>query len=356
MAEYEQEIEELLTDDSFIRWIEGRASEVEAAVWERWLENDPARKQLVEESKLLHRSMAFSRNRRSEVELELDRLKERMGREKKAAENGIRSRRISRDRTYPGMAAALIIMLVAVMGVLSLSYPGLYTSEPTARSVSKFITQKTQNGQQKKLTLSDGSTITLNSNSSLKYPSTRTGGDLEVWLDGEAYFDVAHKTGAKARSFTVHIPGGQVRVLGTTFNVNTYEEAAEVVLVKGKVKLEKKNRQGRDVDSHVMEPGELSRISELREGISSQRVDAERYTSWTRGKMIFDRTPLHEVAERVEHIYGVEFPLPGQELKQIRISGSLPIHNLEVFLNTIENMLNRTVVNRNGRIILGKEK
>lgn len=360
MSKYEDRIEKLLSDDSFVAWIEGTVSEGEAAEWEAWLENDPARKKLVEEARSFHRSFDSKKKQRPEVEAELLKLKEAVGRFEESEERSRETHifRINRKRKVNySSVAAIVLLLVTVLSIATLSdRSNLFQSDSTEKSSPEFITESTDNGQQKVLTLSDGSTITLNANSSLKYPSHYAGDNLEVWLEGEAYFDIVHKTDSETRSFSVNVPGGTVEVLGTKFNVNTYEEATEVVLVEGRVDVQMKDTLSQIKDSYVMQPGELSRISQLDENITIHKVDSGVYTAWTQDKLIFERTPLTEVAERIRHIYGVRFQLNGQELKETLVSGSLPNNDLDVFLNTLENMLDRPVTNRDSLIILGEQR
>lgn len=359
MSAYEDRIEKLLSDDSFVAWIEGAASTKEEAEWAAWLENDPARKQLVEEARSFHQSIRFQEHQRPEAGEELKRLNQAVdGFEKSHKRKGRNNLYLNNrpNKSYFAVAA-LVLLLVTVLSIATMSQrPGFFQSRPVENSTQKFITESTASGQQKVLTLSDGSTITLNANSSLKYPSHYRGNDLEVWLKGEAYFDIARKTGSEARSFVVNIPGGAVEVVGTRFNVNAYEQAAEVVLEEGRVDIQRKDTSGHLKDAYTMRPGELARISKLKDQISASMVETDLYTAWTREKLIFDRTPLAEVAQRISHIYGVRFQMNGRELEEMLVSGSLPNNNLEVFLNTLESMLNRRVTHRNGIIRLGEQK
>ena len=345
----------MLADDSFVAWIEGTATQEVTAKWEAWLENDPARKEQLKEAKLLHRNLKLDRNCRPEMEEELFKLKKAATKLERTRNLGKEARtlRTNRKNSYRNIAA-VIILLLAVSGVIAILQPDLFQFEASENATAELITLSTQNGQQKVLTLSDGSTVSLNSNSTLKYPATYSKGDLDVWLEGEAYFDVVHETGTNKRTFSVHVPGGGIEVLGTKFNVNTYEEDTEVVLVQGRVNIEREDSLGQITDSYRMQPGELSRISQDSKGISTKKIEAEIYTSWTQGKLMFDHTPLTKVVERIQHIYGVRFQLNGHDLKETLISGSLPNSNLEVFLNTLEHMVDYPVTYKDGLVTLGE--
>lgn len=360
MSKYEEEIEKLLTNDSFVAWIEGTASEKEVDQWKLWLENDPARKQLAEEARSLHQDINFKMIERPEVEAELFKLREEVDRfeESKEQEKEANVFQLNRKKSYYNVAAAIIFLLITVISTVTLlDKPNFIYSDSAEETTREYITKSTQNGEQKVLTLSDGSTITLNANSSLRYPSRHSGEDLEVWLEGEAYFDIVNKTGPDARLFSVNVSGGTVEVLGTKFNVNTYEQkATEVVLVEGRVDLKMRDTLNQTEDSYEMSPGEMSLISQISENISTRKVESDMYTAWTHDKLVFDRTPLTKVAKRVKHIYGVHFDLNGYGLKETLVSGSLPSNNIEVFLKTLENMLDRPVLKKNGVIMVGEKR
>ncbi|MDZ7692330.1 MAG: FecR domain-containing protein [Balneolaceae bacterium] len=360
MSKYEKEIEELLADDTFIAWIEGRASDEDTLSWEAWLADDPLRNKLVEQARKLHYSIGFKAVNRPEIEVELDRLRDRIEKDKKSTRPTVspQDKIINMDnrRGYSRVAAIVLLLVVALSALTMYSLVEVQADQPNKQKpVVEFISTSTQGGQKKVLSLSDGSTITLNANSSLRYPTKYSGGDLEVWLKGEAFFDIIRKTGNEARSFTVNIPQGKVRVLGTQFNVNTYEEGTEVVLVEGKVSVEMTDSLSHVKDTYVMHPGEMSHICRSKQLILSEPVKANLYTAWTQDKLIFQDTTLDNVAKRIAQIYGVEFELNGTEMENIKVSGSLPNNNLEVFLNALQDMLDRPVEFKNGLIVLGEK-
>lgn len=348
MSTYEESIEELLATDSFVRWIENRASQQEAEEWATWVDNDPARKQLVKKAKMLHQNIAFRKERYPETESELRTLWQTIQEHKSASKT--KFYQLHRRTSYIS-AAAIIVLLVAVLSVIGYVSPNTYSNLQTVEESQKqFTTNSTTDGEKKILTLSDGSKITLNANSSVRYPANYSGGDLEVWLEGEAFFEVAHKTGDKARTLSVNVPEGSIRVLGTKFNVNTYEDVTEVVLIEGRVNVEKQNADGNTTESQILEPGQMSRIPQLDKQITVSTVNSELYTSWTEDKLIFDETPLQQVIKRVEHLYDVQFELNHQALENTPISGSLPNNNVEVFLKALENILEKPVT-KQGKII-----
>ena len=350
MSKYDETIEQLLSSDSFVAWIEGKATDKERERWQSWIEDDPARKELVHKAKVLHLNIEFSPGKYPEVEAELDRLYHQLREEEQSSKPKIFQ--ITR-KTYYSSVAAIVILLVAVMGVIGYMNPEIYSESTEQSPQNEFVINKTTDGQKKLLTLSDGSKITLNANSRIKYPADYYGGDLDIWLEGEAFFDVVHFEGDAERSLTVHVTEGSIKVLGTKFNVNTYDDGTEVVLVEGSVSVAKKNSNNEVSGSKVLKPGEMSRISQLDQQITVSKVRSELFTSWTEDKLIFDKTPLRKVIKRVEHLYEVRFELGDQELEQTPISGSLPNNNLEVFLNALEDLMEQPIIKEGNVITVG---
>lgn len=350
MSDANKKINELLTDDSFIQWIEGKAPTGIVTEWESWVQDDPARQELVEQAKTFHHSFKFQPRNTLDVEQELSEVNNSIDEmeafERKWKEASMRRRSNAHYFVY----AAVILILLAVVGTAQYVYNAERTIPPQASS--SLLVTTTNYGQKKKLTLSDGSTIILNANSCLKYPANYSGGNLKVWLKGEAYFNIVHKMGQDRRKFSVYTTDGKIEVFGTKFNVNTYNKGTEVVLVSGKVRVSLKDKQNLYKASYLMQPGERSQFKLGGMLIQSEKVNLALYTSWTHDELFFDKTPLKKIVRRIEHIYGVQFLIDDSSLKEIFISGSIPSNNLPVLLKAIDKMLDYKLINNEGKIYL----
>lgn len=350
MEDYNK-VEVLLANDSFVRWIEGKASRIEVSDWESWLEEDPARKKLKEEAVQVHQSFGFKKSNQSDIEHEISKLNNSINKFEKSKTAATIRQKIGNQskRSYYSLVAAIGLLLIVTLGSLYFLYE---PTEPVQKKASSFLTRSTDYGEKRVLTLTDGSTVVLNSNSNLKLPESHTG-DLELWLNGEAYFDIAHNTEAQKRTVTVHTQDGHVQVLGTEFNINTFKEGTEVVLDEGSIKIGVLNGDGEITSTQKMEPGELSQFVVNRKRIHTKRIKSELYTSWTEDKLIFDHTLLANVAERIEHIYGVELEMMNPKLGKTKISGSIPNNNLPIFLDALGKILQQPISRNNGRITVG---
>ena len=176
--------------------------------------------------------------------------------------------------------------------------------------------------------LEDSTRVWLNADSRLRYPSRFEGGERRVELEGEAYFEVVKDAG---RSFVVATERGDVRVLGTSFDVRAYGgEEMTATLVTGRVRYE---REGRRV---TLAPGEQVRVTAAGH-VEKRRVDVEEYVGWREGIYVFDRRPLAEIARDLERWYGVRVLFMSQELRELPFTGYLERYDkIERFLELLK--------------------
>lgn len=197
-------------------------------------------------------------------------------------------------------------------------------------------------GGEYRLVLSDGTKVWVNAASELKYPVRFGGSQREVFMKGEAYFEVEKDSTCP---FIVHTSRGAVQVLGTEFNVRDYEDEAKVVttLVKGSV--EYRTSRSRV----VLKPGFQS--EDIGREISVRRVDVEQCVGWKDGKYIFFDESLENIMRYVERTYDTEVFFINDSVKKLRFSGDLKRYDrVESLLRYLEssgdvrfNIQNRTI-------------
>ena len=161
-------------------------------------------------------------------------------------------------------------------------------------------------GKRSQLILSDGTKIHLNSGSSVRYPiAFMKNGKRQVFLDGEAFFDVAKD---RERPFIVNSRELNIQVLGTRFNVSSYsdDDSTNTVLVEGAVRLFKKGVEYSLENASLLEPGYKATLEKTRKEIVFEKVDTEIYTGWVQGKIIFNRMPFKDILKKLERHYNVE--------------------------------------------------
>jgi ferric-dicitrate binding protein FerR (iron transport regulator) len=207
-------------------------------------------------------------------------------------------------------------------------------------SFNREATVSTANNEQQIIELPDGSVVHLNANSTLRYPEKWNDTDeRKVWLRGEAFFEVSERH-ASGQKFLVFTPDLTVQVLGTAFNVNTHQERTMVFLEKGAIALELKNQAEGQMEK-VMVPGEMLSYSAERGTIlaNTKKSKTEIHTSWKDGVLTFDETPLGEVLNKVEEIYGIDLVIRDTLNENREITTGLPMEELELVLPILEQAL-----------------
>lgn len=172
-------------------------------------------------------------------------------------------------------------------------------------------------GGEFKLQLADGTRVYLNSATDLRYPVAFTGPERRVYLKGEAYFEVAKDV---EHPFIVVTDDVQVRVYGTSFNVNTLgADGVRTVLVEGKVGI-----RGQDLDrEYVLKPNEFAFYDRNSRDMKIETVDPDLYTLWRKGIFVFERETLENIMNTLSLWYDMEVFFQSESAKQLHFSGHM---------------------------------
>ena len=189
----------------------------------------------------------------------------------------------------------------------------VYTALELSDTLLQYNELKVPRGGEYKLVLSDGTRVWINSETRLTYP-VFFGDKREVCLEGEAYFEVTHD---RQRPFIVHSGEMNITVLGTEFNVNSYDhQKIHTVLVKGRVQV-----GTGDGNQVILKPGELAALETGRIAVSA--VNVRKYTAWRYGEFYFEDAPLSEIMDELARWYGIQIVYQNPALKQRQFSGVL---------------------------------
>jgi hypothetical protein len=164
-------------------------------------------------------------------------------------------------------------------------------------------------GKQSKILLADGTTVWLNAGSQLSYPAKFSGSKREVFLLGEAFFDV--KSDEK-HPFVVVISDMIIKVTGTKFNVTSYpgDPISQTVLLSGKVSAKPNKRFANEI---YLEPGERIVYKKSDHEMVKEKVDAKIFASWVNGYLIFNDEALTEVIKKLERFYNEKIIITGSK-------------------------------------------
>jgi len=213
----------------------------------------------------------------------------------------------------------------------------LYFAKTQPQQVA-FIENVVPLGSISEIQLSDGSTVTLNAGTTMRYPTDYGKTKREIYLSGEGYFKVAHQT---AKPFTVHTPLANVTVLGTEFNMKAYadENFVETTLIKGEIAVENGEEIGA-FDRTILQPGQKLSVTVSENKpvfvIVQLSMDiAEAEVSWKEHNWRIESEPLKDLAVKLERRYDVRITVD-EKVKDLRFSGIFKDETLEQTLNIIQ--------------------
>lgn len=172
-------------------------------------------------------------------------------------------------------------------------------------------------GTRSQVVLPDGSKVWLNAESTIKFQVPFQEESREVDLQGEAFFDVAKNP---EQPFIVESGNVKVKVLGTRFNYKAFAEDKniEVVLAEGKIALNLPGKTG--TQEAIMKPGDRAVIEKESGNATIRKENINKYIAWHSGKLVFDNTPMSEVAQLLERWYGIEVTVQDTEIMNYRFT------------------------------------
>ncbi|MCS3800276.1 FecR domain-containing protein [Niastella sp. OAS944] len=206
----------------------------------------------------------------------------------------------------------------------------IYDASNASSGSAIYNTLSTPRGAQYQLTLPDGSTVWLNAASSIRFPAVFNDSARVVYITGEVYFEVskqANKNGNRV-PFNVIIPGAEIKVLGTHFNINAYEDedVARTTLLEGEVKVVKHEMAKNAESSVVLKPGEQAVLSRAHSPLTTHHSpltidhspNLEQVMAWKNGLFRFDGVELKTMMRQLARWYNVEVTFaPGAPVSEL---------------------------------------
>ena len=194
---------------------------------------------------------------------------------------------------------------------------------------------KIPRGGEYRLKLSDGTIVYLNSDSELRYPVNFSATSREVELRGEAFFEVVTDP---QRPFVVNAEQVRVRVLGTSFNVNTYDKNyIETVLVKGRVGLQMEG----NTQEWQIKPNELARYDRKNKTMEVKEVDILPYVTWKEGHFLFKNQSLEKIMDIMARWYDVSVEFQDESIRNLHFTGDIKRHaNFSIILKALTSSVN----------------
>lgn len=362
------------------KYFEDRASEEEAVLITRWLEDAESD---FKREKYLHLLWNELDLDTKEVDINLELLLDKIHHSiNLTSRKQTKAKSLSSGRK-PGISFNHLLMnlvrIAAVLLVPLMTYIGweIFSQKMWVKNQAEVVYNEITCplGATSQFELPDGTSGSLNNGSTLKYPVKFTGKFREVDLYGEAFFDVIHK---KDRPFIINTVGLDVKVLGTRLNVYSYpdEEYQEITLISGSVELIKREgdqevtiaemkpgqhvtyrfgdgrtdtgygsmdkdliivESKKEIEDLVprMKPGKQA-VYRLKEGDLYLKMDeTERYTGWTDGKLILRNDPMPVLLKRMERWYSVKFNILDKRIEEYTYWATFKEENLDQVLKLL---------------------
>ncbi len=251
-------------------------------------------------------------------------------------------------RIYQKVAAVLLIPLVG-LGIL-------YQVNQHNPSVIQYTETIAPRGQKSQIVLSDGTKVWLNSDTKIRYPGQFDKNQRDVYLDGEAFFEV---TKNKHQPFLVHTSGPDVKVHGTKFNVKAYadENQVETSLFEGRVDLLIKNQESGQTDNKELKPGQSIIYSEINHQLASVRFPKDEIDGWKKNQLIFKDDAFIKLVKKIERWYNVEVIYDARKFDNRRLTVELfEGERLEKLMEILSLALSVNYQYEKGKIILTPKK
>lgn len=338
------QVNDFVTDHFFQQWVRS-PDELTNTFWEEWTRDHPEKEDTIQEARLILKSLNIHdiQYREKDFQSVKQNIKSQLfGDQQSDTKERVMVSRKSR-LTWLKLAAA-------VGGIMVLSFYLLQHWLPVSEIFS------TGNGEQIEVALPDGSKVKLNANTTLKV-SADWEENREVWLDGEAYFEVEKmkepNTKDELRKFTVHAREIDVEVLGTSFNVFDRRNLTMVVLEEGVVALKKHQAEEASLR---MQPGESVRYFNEKKSFTKEKANTRTTLDWKNGKHTFEATPLRAIGLIIEDNYGLEVNIETDALGDRRFSASVPYGDLDVLLNLVAESMQVEVTKKEDVILIGKRQ
>jgi ferric-dicitrate binding protein FerR (iron transport regulator) len=216
------------------------------------------------------------------------------------------------------------------------------------QSPTQQLTASTGYGETMEIVLPDSSVVVLNSLSTLSYPARFTNKERFINLSGEAYFKVRKDAG---KPFRVQTGGIEVEVLGTIFNIQSYdnEDLIETSLFEGSVAVHYGENE------QILKPEEIAFYNKVSSSLKTESGNIAKIIQWQQGILAFENTPLSKILKTLERQYKVQFELNNADLQQLKITARFTSdETIEDIVSILSSSAGFTTQKQQGKIMIIK--
>lgn len=317
---------DFIADDAFLKWVR-QPDAINDAWWQAWIAAHPHKRQQVEEARGFISRLQFAEQLPDQDAIAAS-LAHNLSLIEVAERPVSPERKVRSARKLFWWAAAAATMIGIITGRYFLVQPSPMTKVKGYAAGVRTVR------------LPDSSTVRLNAGAELTYRSSWTpGAEREVWLQGEAFFDIKPSP-AGARSpneFVIHSDNVLIDVLGTSFNVREGAAATTVTLNTGKIKLSFKDLPE---TPFILNPGDFVQYRAANNKIIRKKVNASLYAVWKEERQYLEKVTLQEIAYYIEDTYNYHVKISDARLAKQQLSGGLRVKDEASLLETLSFALN----------------
>ena len=301
MDQFEVNIDYFLEDEYFVQWVL-HPDENSNLYWENRISRHPEQAGLIAMARQVVLSIRY-KNTYKLAEEEQRTLLENLLTKQEALDRRMDfHHRIPSQRYWTSkIAATFLFIAMLAYGMWAIVEENKHQPNTENTSQARLIEKISPKGQKLTVKLPDGSVVKLNAGSRVMYPQEFVGHERNVALQGEAFFDVAEHPD---KPFVINTDGLITKVLGTSFNVRSYNDEASirVAVVSGKVEI-----SGPNGKSSVLLPTEMGIFEREKASITKDHYDFRKEIAWKDGVLYFDKDDLKTVIKKLEMWYGINF-------------------------------------------------
>ena len=248
--------------------------------------------------------------------------------------------------------AAVILLLVSIGWGGNFFFTTYWKAKP-----DKLMKLTVPKGETAHFKFADQTKVQLNAGSSIQFSKQFADGRREVFLEGEAYFQVSED---KNRPFIVHTDGLDIKVLGTSFNVKSYPEdkIIQTTLEEGKIQVSQISDSKRQKKKYILDKQQHLRYNKKMKDVQLKKnIDIRDYTGWKDGHYKFQGIQLNRLAKNIERLYNIDMQIEHPGLDSLTYTGSFyREESVSKILNMIELSSSQVKIEQtnNGKFIITK--
>jgi ferric-dicitrate binding protein FerR (iron transport regulator) len=303
-----------VSDEILALYIAGEANEEQSKQVEIWLAENPAhQKELESLKKIWQERILYPQKQQFDSQAAFQRLNDRLEKE------GLKPKKFflqSKSWRFALPIAASITIILAIWGIFFNTNDNIHYEQ-----------EVTQQAQKSLITLEDGTKVWLNEQARLRYPEKFTQNTREVYLEGEAFFEVAHNP---QKPFIVHTHKADVQVLGTSFLVKAENDQTETLVATGKVAI----KPEKQTQAIILTPKQKAVVN-VEKVQKQENVKLEEAIAWKKEVLLMKNETMEQIIEKLEKYYRVQIEVLEPTIFNCKLTGDFNNLDLEESLQII---------------------